>query len=384
MKLEAPSRRHRRAALRDLVREFTPNWFSMTMGTGALALALNQIPLPIPGIDDLAGGLWLLDIVLFAVFALTYAARWILFFDEARRIVRHPVMSMFLGAIPMGLATIINGLLVFGGGQTAVSMAHGLWWLDVTMSVACGLLVPFVMFTVQDHSVEKMTAVWLLPIVAAEVAAVSGALLVPHLSPSEAFLVLILCYALWAFSVPLAMSILVILFLRLVLHKLPERGMAASGWLALGPIGTGALGLVLLGGDAPAVFAVVGLSDVGKVAVGFGIIGGTMLWGYGAWWLLLAILKTGWYLRDGMPFNLGCWGFTFPLGVYSLATLALARATHLAFFSAIGSILVVCLAVLWFVVVVLTVVGAWDGHLLVAPSSARGRTVNELHRTSTP
>jgi tellurite resistance protein TehA-like permease len=104
----------------------------------------------------------------------------------------------------MGLATIINGLLVFGGGETAVWMVHWLWWLDVAMSVACGLLVPFLMFTLQDHSFEKMTAVWLLPIVAAEVAAVSGALLVPHLSPSEAFLVLILCYALWAFSVPLA------------------------------------------------------------------------------------------------------------------------------------------------------------------------------------
>jgi C4-dicarboxylate transporter/malic acid transport protein len=379
MKLEGPSRTYRRAALRDVVREFTPNWFSVTMGTGALALASNQIPLPIPGIYDLAGGLWLLDILLFAVFAVTYAARWIFFFNEARGIVRHPVLSMFLGAIPMGLATIINGLLVFGGGETAVWMAHGLWWLDVTLSVACGLLVPFLMFTLQVHSVEKMTAVWLLPIVAAEVAAVSGALLVPHLPPSEALLVLILCYALWAFSVPLAMSILVILLLRLVLHKLPERDMAASGWLALGPIGTGALALVLLGGDAPAVFAAAGLSDVGKVADGFGIIGGTMLWGYGAWWLLLAILKTLRYLRDGMPFNLGCWGFTFPLGVYSLATLALARATHLAFFSVIGSILVAWLAALWFVVTVLTVVGVWDGDLLVAPSSRRRRVVNELH-----
>jgi C4-dicarboxylate transporter/malic acid transport protein len=386
MKLEAPIRSYRGATRGDVIRAFTPNWFSVTMGTGALALALNQVPVPIPFVYDLAGGLWLVDILVFALFTVTYAARWIFFFDEARQIVWHPVLSMFLGAIPMGLATIINGLLIFGGGGTAVWTAHGLWWLDVTMSVGCGLVVPFLMFTLQDHSVEKMTAVWLLPIVAAEVAAVSGALLVPHLSPSEAFLVLILCYALWAFSVPLAMSMLVILLLRLVLHKLPEREMAASGWLALGPIGTGALALVLLGGDAPAVCAVAGLPDVGKVALGLGIIGGTMLWGYGAWWLLLAILKTGWYLREGMPFNLGCWGFTFPLGVYSLATLTLARATGLAFFSVIGSVLVVCLAALWFIVAVLTVVGAWDGYLLVAPSSPRGRAVNGLHRNpiSTP
>ena len=233
MKLEAPSRSYHGATLGDVVREFTPNWFNVTMGTGALALALNQIPASIPGIYDLAGGLWLLDILLFVLFKVLYVGRWIFFCDEARGIIRHPVMSMFLGAIPMGLATIINGLLVFGGGETAVWMAHGLWWLDVAMSVACGLLVPFLMFTLQDHSFEKMTAVWLLPIVAAEVAAVSGALLVPYLSPSEAFLVLILCYALWAFSVPLAMSILIILLLRLELHKLPEREMGRPDGLRL-------------------------------------------------------------------------------------------------------------------------------------------------------
>jgi C4-dicarboxylate transporter/malic acid transport protein len=366
MKLEITDRGSGRTTLRDVVRQFTPNWFSVTMGTGALALALNQIALPVPAIYDVAGGLWLLDILLFALFTVIYAARWIFFFDEARRIVRHSVLSMFFGAIPMGFATIINGLLIFGVGKLAVSIAHGLWWLDVIMSVICGLSVPFFMFTLQEHSIEKMTGVWLLPVVAAEVAAVSGALLLPHLSPSEAFTVLILCYALWAFSVPVAMSILVILLLRLALHKLPDEDMAASGWLALGPIGTGALGLVLLGGNAPPVFAAAGLSGVGDVAVGLGIIGGTMLWGYGAWWLLLAVLKTAWYLRDGMPFNLGCWGFTFPLGVYSLATLALAHATRLSFFSVIGGVLVACLTVLWLIVAVLTIVSACDGHLLIA------------------
>jgi tellurite resistance protein TehA-like permease len=67
-----------------------------------------------------------------------------------------------------------------------------------------------------------------------------------------------------------------------------------------------------------------------------------------------------------MTFNLGWWGFIFPLGVYSLATLALERATHLAVFSAAGSILVVCLAALWLTVAVLTVDGARHGIFFVA------------------
>jgi C4-dicarboxylate transporter/malic acid transport protein len=359
-----------RRGMSEIVRQFTPNWFTVTMGTGVLALALNQFVGAIPGLHWIALALWAFNIVLFALFGALYTARWIFHFDDARRIFAHPVASMFFGAIPMGLVTIINGLVVFGiplWGQAALSVAYALWWIDVAMSVACGLLIPFFMFTRQDHSMEKMTAVWLLPIVAAEVAAASGGLLVPDLPVSQGYDVLLLSYVLWAMSVPLAMSILVILVLRLALHKLPEREMAVSGWLALGPIGTGALGLVLLGGDAPQVFAAAGLGSVGDVAFGIGVIGGTMFWGYGLWWLLLAVLKTISHARGGLPFNLGWWGFTFPLGVYSLATLALAHATHLAFFSFAGAAFVAWLAACWTVVAVRTAHGAWHGYLFAAP-----------------
>ena len=235
------------------------------------------------------------------------------------------------------------------------------------MSVVCGLAIPYFMFTRQEHSMEKLTAVWLLPIVASEVAAASGGLLAPHLAAPEAFLVLILSYGLWAYSVPLAMSVLVLLFLRLALHKLPERDMGVSAWLALGPIGTGALGLVVLGAASPAIFAANGLASVGEIAFGLGVIGGLILWGYGVWWLSLAVLKTMRYLRGGLPFNLGWWGFTFPLAVYTLATLALARVTGLSLFSFLGAGLTLCLAIFWVVVASRTVRGAWSTTLFVAP-----------------
>jgi C4-dicarboxylate transporter/malic acid transport protein len=367
--IAAPAKRRR--GISEIVRQFTPNWFTVTMGTGVLALALNQFVGATPGLYWIALAFWAFNIALFALFSVLYGARWIFYFNDARRIFAHSVASMFFGAIPMGLVTIINGFVVFGiplWGHAALTIAYALWWIDVAMSVACGLLIPFFMFTRQDHNMERMTAVWLLPIVAAEVAAASGGLLVPNLPVSEGYGVLLLSYVLWAMSVPLAMSILVILLLRLALHKLPERDMAVSGWLALGPIGTGALGLLLLGADAPRVFTAAGLSSVGDVAFGIGVIGGTILWGYGIWWLLLAILKAISYAVEGMPFNLGWWGFTFPLGVYSLATLALAHGTHPALFSYVGVALVTCLAAFWIVVAALTAHGAWHGYLFPAAS----------------
>lgn len=359
---------------REVIRQFTPNWFAATMGTGVLALALAQLPIAIPGLHAVAEGLWLFNILLFTLFTAAYAARWIVFFDEARRIFGHSTVSMFFGTIPMGLATIINGFLVFGlprWGDGVIHLAEVLWWVDVAMSLACGVLIPYMMFTRQEHSIDQMTAVWLLPVVAAEVAAASGGLLAPHLTDAHSQLVVLTTsYVLWAFSLPVAFSILTILLLRMALHKLPHENMAASSWLALGPIGTGALGMLLLGGDAPVIFAANGLPGVGEIASGLGLVAGITLWGFGLWWMLMAVLITVRYLRDGIPFNLGWWGFTFPLGVYSLATLKLASTLNLTFFSVFGTALVTLLAVMWLIVGKRTVQGAWRGELFVSPCIA--------------
>lgn len=357
---------------REVIRQFTPNWFAATMGTGVLALALNQVERP--ALEGLAEGLWWLTIALFALFTVLYVARWLLFFDEARRIFAHSTVSMFFGTIPMGLATILNGGLLFGlarWGEGVVPWIELLWWVDVGLALLCGVAIPYLMFTRQEHSIGQMTAVWLLPVVAAEVAAASGGLLAPHLVDAhQRFLVLITSYVLWAVSLPVAFSILTILMLRMALHKLPPANMAASSWLALGPIGTGALGMLLLGNEAPAIFAANGLGNLGEVAHGIGLIAGIVLWGAGLWWLLTAVLITFGYLRQGMPFNLGWWGFTFPLGVYSLATLKLASCLGLGFFYGLGQLLVVALALLWLLVASRTLQGAWRGELFVSPCIA--------------
>ncbi|WP_217433621.1 TDT family transporter [Caulobacter sp. S45] len=358
----------------EMVRQFTPNWFAATMGTGVLALILPQLPRVGATLRPLGEGLWWFDVALFLLFSGLYGARWVLFGHEARRIFGHSVVSMFIGTIPMGLATLLNGALAFAlprFGGAVVPVVETFWWLDVAMSVACGVGIPYLMFTRQQHSIDEMTAVWLLPVVAAEVAAVSGGLLAPHLSdPATQFIVLTTSYALWAYSVPVAFGILTLLILRMALHKLPPASVAASSWLALGPIGTGALGMMVLGADALPIFAAHDLSGVGMIAQGMGVIAGVLLWGFGLWWLFLAMLITIRYFRAGIPFNLGWWGYTFPLGVYTVATLRLGTTLHLAVFTAVGAVLAAALAAMWAVVMARTLHGGWRGHLFVSPCIA--------------
>lgn len=355
-----------------IIRQFTPNWFTVTMGTGILSLLLGQCPGPL-WLHAAGAALWHVNIALFGLFALLYAARWVVYPREAARIFTHPVMPMFLGAIPMGLATIVNGSISFAHDYNT---ALQLWGADAVLAVLVGLGVPFAMFTRQTHRLESMTAVWLLPIVAAEVTAASAGLLAPHLAGQTALDVLLAGYVLWAVSVPLALSVLVILFLRLALHKLPHRDMAASGWLALGPLGTGALALLLLGHAAPGILP----ADAGQVAQGLGLIGGLLLWGYGCWWLLMAVAMTLTYLRHGLPFNLGWWGFIFPLGVFAAASFALGAQTGVALFGQLAIALTMLVGALWLVVSLRTLAGALSGALFYSPclNQARDGSVADI------
>ncbi|WP_426978012.1 TDT family transporter [Acinetobacter johnsonii] len=355
----------------NLIRQFTPNWFTVSMGTGVVALIVSAFPMLKAFTWQLGTGLWYFNILLFVLFSVLYGLRWAFYPHEAKQIFQHPSMSLFLGTIPMALATILNGFLKYGQpiyGDTAVQIAQTLWYADVVLALLVAWAVPFAMYRHQEHALQQMTAVWLLPIVACEVAASSGGLLLGHLAAdTHAVAILLGCYVLWGVSVLPAFAILTILMLRLVLHKLPEKEWAISSWLALGPIGTAALALLVLGHQAPTLMASLGLAQLGQLFQQAGILASLILLGFGLWWLGIALLTTLHHAKQDLPFNLGWWGLTFPLGVYTLAILTLAQQLNLAFLYAVGYAFAAILMLLWSLVATKTAHGFYQGYLFFSP-----------------
>ena len=355
----------------NIIRQFTPNWFTVSMGTGVVALIVSEFPMLKALTWQLGTGLWYFNILLFVLFSVLYGLRWAFYPHEAKQIFQHPSMSLFLGTIPMALATILNGFLKYGQpiyGDTAVQIAQTLWYADVVLALLVAWAVPFAMYRHQEHALQQMTAVWLLPIVACEVAASSGGLLLGHLpADTHAVAILLGSYVLWGVSVLPAFAILTILMLRLVLHKLPEKELAVSSWLALGPIGTAALALLVLGHQAPTLMASLGLAQLGQLFHQAGILASLILLGFGLWWLGIAVLTTLHHAKQDLPFNLGWWGLTFPLGVYTLAILTLAQQLNLAFLYAVGYAFAAILMLLWSLVATKTAHGFYQGHLFFSP-----------------
>ncbi|MFA7495977.1 MAG: TDT family transporter [Acidithiobacillus sp.] len=353
---------------REIIRHFTPNWFAANMGTGILALMLAEFPYGDWGQKLLAQGLWSINVFFFALFTVLFISRALFYLQSFRRLFHHPVQSLFIGAIPMGFATIVNGMvIIWPVTESRVEIMIMMWWVDVALALISVLLVPYFMFTAQEHSVERMTAAWLLPLVPPEVTAASGGLLAQHLAPAWGTTVIFVSYLLWAISVLLSMGILAILFLRLTLHKLPHRDMAVSAWLPLGPLGTGAMAMITLGLADQRIFVGTALASMAQFGQMAGLFIALLLWGFGLWWMAMALFFTLRYLGEGLPFNMGWWGFTFPLGVFNAATYLLARETHWVVFLPLGAVFTIALAIFWVIVTQRSFVGMWSGALFRAP-----------------
>lgn len=356
---------------RDVIRQFTPNWFTMTMGTGVVVLILPEFPFAQGFLWQMASLLWQFNMLLFITFMTLYVLRWLIYPQEAKQIFSHPAMALFLGAIPMALATILNGFLKYGivlYGDVAIQIAQLLWFIDVVLAVGIGIFVPFCMFHKQDHQLHTMTAMWLLPIVACEVAATSGGLLLAHMEASQqAVGILFASYMLWGMSVLPAFGILTILMLRLALHQLPSKELAITGWLALGPIGTGALALLVLGAQAPQVLTLIDFESLGVFFQNTGIVASFILLGFGVWWFAIAVLTTLKHAATELPFNLGWWGLTFPLGVFILAILNLGHQLQVHFIVDTGLAFAAILMMLWVMVMIKTLQGIYQGNLFFSP-----------------
>ncbi|MFP3253650.1 MAG: C4-dicarboxylate ABC transporter, partial [Hydrogenobaculum sp.] len=73
------------------------------------------------------------------------------------------------------------------------------------------------------------------------------------------------------------------------------------------------------------------------------------------------------YLKEGLPFNMGWWGFTFPLGVFTAATIQIWIFTGYIFVKILSGIEILMLTVFYTIVMIRTLQGVWHGSLFRAP-----------------
>ena len=129
-----------------------------------------------------------------------------------------------------------------------------------------------------------------------------------------------------------ALVVMTIYFHRLCVHNLPPREAIVSVFLPIGPLGQGGFGIQQLGVVARDLLSGSGGGNppngpipaaVGDTFYALGLFLALLMWGAGLCWVVFALISIA--TTQSFPFNMGWWGFTFPLGVFATCTGMLAQ-----------------------------------------------------------
>ena len=341
------------------LRAFHPGWYASVMGTAVVGIVVYQDPGSVEALLTPARVLGTAIVALSAVLALAvgvpYVGRWLLHRDAALADLRNPLVGALYGTFPGGLLVLAVAITTVGTSTSAAEVVRAasgvLTLVGALLAVAVSITFAHLLFTAREVVPGVVNGAWLIPPVVTIVIPLALVPVIAPQAPGDAATLLAIAYGFLGIGLVLFLLVASLLYGRLVFSAPAPTQRAPSLWIVLGPVGVGALVLLRLAQVGGPVWAD-GASAVSLVSA----IGATALWGFELWWLVIALLLLAGYLRRGaLPFGIGWWAFTFPLGAFTASTLAVARASHSGAIEAFGVLLAIMVTGAWIVVAAGTV-----------------------------
>jgi tellurite resistance protein TehA-like permease len=343
---------------RDELKTLPPGYFAMVMATGIVAISADLHGLPIPA-EVL---FWLNAMVLMGLVAAT----------TARVLVHAPAFAADLRSHSRGVGffTMPAALAVFGTEldlQMAwVALATALWagaavlWLVETY----GLLAVLMAQRDKPSLAHGLTGTWLVIVVAPQSVAILAVLLLAGgafagLAPVVALAAL----ALWLGGGALYFWISTLIVFRYAFVPLSPEDLSPTDWVNMGAAAISTLAGATLAQHAALVPPV---AEVLPFVKGFTLF----FWAIATAWIpMLAVLSVWRHLVCGLPiaYKPLDWGAVFPLGMYSVATLALSEMLEVPFLHVVSKAFTILALAAWLWTFVGLVNSRLGGVAVLAP-----------------
>ena len=345
-----------------ITEHFSPAWFAAIMGTAVIPLAISFID---GGwVAPLSFVLIIFSFILFLLMLIPWTIKFFAYPAGIRKDLNHPIAANFFPTMPISLILFALNLkkfpTMFFHEQLSYTLSYYLWLLGTAGIYIMGFIILINIFRNQEIKLQHANFGWYIPPVSKLIIPLSGYELAGHF-PERAEFMIAVSTASFGIGLFLFLFVGAAVYHRYIYHELPMSRFAATFFIGIAP---------------PAIIAVILFKIIHlfshheymgidpTVIVTLCKLGIVMTWGFAAWWHIMAVIVTFYYLtRIELPYALSWWAFTFPSGALAVSSGAAWQATgfgiiHLFYLYSVAFLLSV-----WLIVLIRTVKGAISGKI---------------------
>jgi tellurite resistance protein TehA-like permease len=323
--------------LKLVVKELSPSYFAMVMATGIVSIAAFLL-----GMISISWLLFAANMIAYVALGLLSILRFILFPNT---------LLSDLGDHQRGCGffTLVAGSCVLGSQFIIIANSYDVGFVLWAVGTALWIVLIYGIFmalSVKEHKptlAEGINGGWLLGVVATQSIAVLSTLIAAHWPPPYRLELNFLALSMWLWGGMLYIWMIALIFYRCTFFEFSPGDLSPPYWINMGAMAISALAgslLIISAPDAPYLHSLL------PFLKGFTVF----YWATGTWWIPMLVVLGLWryvFKRFPLRYDPLYWGAVFPVGMYAVATLEMARAMDLGFLELVAQYFVYLAIFAW-------------------------------------